>query len=154
MIILFLQYSCIRCSHVLKIWIIWVWYSTFYTKLVDCVFFKIVEQHIYFVIGMGNTVAGKEMLKYLQAFRKLPRFSLSSTWSHVTLFKPSAVSPDPRQINYNIVKDENKLYHKTHVFHWNSGKHDICAMKGHLCSILSIYESREQHKWRSEGTFY
>jgi hypothetical protein len=36
----------------------------FYSKLVDCNFFKIFKQHVYFVKDWGHAVVGKETLKY------------------------------------------------------------------------------------------
>jgi hypothetical protein len=44
-IILFLQYSCIRNFYVPEMWLIQ--HLIFYTKLVDCILFKIVVQHVY-----------------------------------------------------------------------------------------------------------
>jgi hypothetical protein len=56
-----------------------VLYSIFYSKLVDCIFFKFIEQHIWFVKARGRDMPyrGKETLKYIQAFQKSPRFSLT-----------------------------------------------------------------------------
>jgi hypothetical protein len=53
-----------------------VWYPIFYSKLVDCIFFKIVVQHFYVVKGRGHVVARKK--KYMQAFPKYHRISLTS----------------------------------------------------------------------------
>ena len=49
---------------VLKVDVYTVWYLIFYSKLVDCNFFKIFKQHVYFVIDWGHAVVGKETLKY------------------------------------------------------------------------------------------
>ena len=55
-----------------------VWYSIYYSKLVDCIFFEIIMQHICFVKGRW-TCGSRETLKYMQSFRKYPRFSLTAT---------------------------------------------------------------------------
>jgi hypothetical protein len=69
-------------------------------KIVDCIFLKIVDQHVCFVKGRGHVVVGKETLKYMQAFWKSARFSLTLSLRQqrevnffVTLFLSTVVSP-------------------------------------------------------------
>ena len=50
----------------------------YFIRLADCISFNIMVQHVCFVKGWGYAIAGKEMLKYIQAFQKSPRFSLTS----------------------------------------------------------------------------
>ena len=52
-----------------------VWCSIFYSKLVNCILFKIIVQHVRFV--------RKETFKILIDFRKSPRFSLTSPLSQL-----------------------------------------------------------------------
>jgi hypothetical protein len=69
-IILFLQYS--RNLMFLKFDPYRVWCSIFYSKLVNCILFKIIVQHIRFVKGRGTC-----------DFQKSPRFSLTSPLSQL-----------------------------------------------------------------------
>jgi hypothetical protein len=60
-----------------------VWCSIFYSKLVNCMLFKIIVQHVRFVKGRGgHVVVGKET--FLIDFRKSLRFSLTSSLSQLT----------------------------------------------------------------------
>ena len=77
----------------------WIWYSIFYSKLVDCILFKIVVQHICLVKGRVTCHSGERNVKILLAFGNLPHFSslhpqVERETSHVTLFLLSVVSPE------------------------------------------------------------
>ena len=76
-IIPFLQYSCKRSSHVPEIWPI------FYSKLVNCILFKIIVQQFRFVKGRGTCGSGERKVKIWIDFRKSPRFSLTSPLSQL-----------------------------------------------------------------------
>ena len=55
-----------------------VWYLIFSSNFIDCIFFNTVVQYVCFEKGRGHVVVGKETSKYMQAFWKSPRFSLTS----------------------------------------------------------------------------
>jgi hypothetical protein len=60
--------------------------SIFYSKLVNCIHFKIMVQHIRFVkgrgtCGRGTCGSGERKVKIWIDFRKSPRFSLTSPLS-------------------------------------------------------------------------
>ena len=76
-IILFLQYS--------RKWKLpyKVWCSIFYSKLVNCILFKIIVQHVRFVKGKGTCGSGERNVNILIDFRKSPRFSLTSPLSQL-----------------------------------------------------------------------
>ena len=82
-IILFLQYSRKRSSHVPEIWPIQGWCSIFYSKLVNCILFKIIVQHVRFVKGRGTCSSGERNVNFFIDFRKSPRFSLTSPLSQL-----------------------------------------------------------------------
>jgi len=52
-------------------------YSIFYSKLVDCILFKIAVQHLCFVKDRGTCGNGERSINILLAFQKSPRFSLN-----------------------------------------------------------------------------
>ena len=81
-IILFLQYSHKR-SMFLKYDPYRVWCSIFYSKLVNCILFKIIVQHVRFVKGRGTCGSGERNIKILLAFQKSLRFSLTSPLSQL-----------------------------------------------------------------------
>ena len=54
-----------------------VWCSIFYSKLVNCILFKIIVQHVRFVKGRGTCSSGERNVKILIDFPKSPRFSLT-----------------------------------------------------------------------------
>jgi hypothetical protein len=58
-----------------------VWYSIFYSKLVNCILFKIIVQHVCFVKGRGTCGSGERNVKIWIDFWKSPRFSLTSPLS-------------------------------------------------------------------------
>jgi hypothetical protein len=58
-----------------------VWCSIFYSKLVNCILFKIIVQHVRFVKGRGTCGSGERNVKIWIDFRKSPRFSLTSPLS-------------------------------------------------------------------------
>jgi hypothetical protein len=78
-IILFLQYSRKRSSHVPYR----VWCSIFYSKLVNCILFKIIVQHVCFVKGMGTCGSGERNVIFCYWFSEVsqifPHFALKST---------------------------------------------------------------------------
>ena len=81
-IILFLQYSHKRelpCSWNLTHT---VWCSIFYSKLINCILFKIIVQHVRFVKCRGTCSSGERNVKIWVDFQKSPRFSLTSPLSH------------------------------------------------------------------------
>ena len=56
--------------------------SIFYSKLVNCILFKIIVlQHVRFVKGRGTCGSGERKVKIWIDFRKSPRFSLTSPLS-------------------------------------------------------------------------
>ena len=55
--------------------------SIFYSKLVNCILFKIIVQHVHFVKGRGTCGSGERNAKIWIDFRKSPRFSLTLTLS-------------------------------------------------------------------------
>jgi hypothetical protein len=75
-IILFLQYSHKRMF--LNFDPYRVWCSIFYSKLVNCILFKII---VHFVKGRGTCGSGERNFKIWIDFRKSPRFSLTSSLS-------------------------------------------------------------------------
>jgi len=144
-----------------------VWYSILYTKLVDCIFFKIVEQHICFVIGMGTYSSWERNVTISPSFSEVAQiftlFVLKSTEREV-------MSPCLHQVlwaltleklNYNVVKDEKKLLSnvdlvihciiKVVFFTEIQESTTFVQWKG---TCATFYESRGQHKWRFGGTFY
>jgi hypothetical protein len=58
-----------------------VWCSIFYSKLVNCILFKIIVQHVRFVKGRGTCGSEERNVKIWIDFRKSPRFSLTSPLS-------------------------------------------------------------------------
>jgi hypothetical protein len=54
-----------------------VWCSIFYSKLVNCILFKIIVQHFRFVKGRGTCGSGERNVKIWINFRMSPRFSLT-----------------------------------------------------------------------------
>ena len=85
-IILFLQYSCKSLKGApmfLKFDPYRVWCSIFYSKLVNCILFKIIVQPVCFVKGRGTCGSGERNVKILIDFRKSPRFSLTSPLSQL-----------------------------------------------------------------------
>jgi hypothetical protein len=60
-----------------------VWCSIFYSKLVNCILFKIIVQHVRFVKGRRTCISGERNVKILIDFRKSPRFSLTSPLSQL-----------------------------------------------------------------------
>ena len=60
-----------------------VWCSIFYSKLIDCILFKIIVQHVCFVKGRGTCGSGERNVKVLIDFRKSPRYSLTSPLSQL-----------------------------------------------------------------------
>ena len=93
-IILFLQYSYKRSSHVPEIWPIQGLMFNFYSKLVNCILFKIIAQHVHFVKGRGTCGSGERNVKIWIDFRKSPRFPSGQERSQVTLFLLCVVSPE------------------------------------------------------------
>jgi hypothetical protein len=95
-IILFLQYSH---KMFLKFDPYRVWCSIFYSKLVNCILFKIIVQHVRFVKCRWTFGSGERNVKIWIDFRKSPRFSLTSPLSQerersqVALFLLCVVSP-------------------------------------------------------------
>jgi hypothetical protein len=73
-----------------------VWCSIFYSKLVNCILFKIIVQHVRFVKGKGTCGSGKKNVKIWIDFPKFPRFPLTSPLSQVALFLLCVVSPESR----------------------------------------------------------
>jgi hypothetical protein len=55
--------------------------SIFYSKLVNCILFKIIVQHVRFVKGRETCSSGERKVKIWIDFRKSPRFSLTSPLS-------------------------------------------------------------------------
>jgi hypothetical protein len=74
-IILFLQYSRKRSSHVPEIWPIQGLMVNILFQFVNCILFKIIVQHVRFV--------RKETFKISIDFQKSPRFSLTSPLSQL-----------------------------------------------------------------------
>ena len=75
-IIVFLQYSHIKSSHVPEIWPIQgLIFNIFPPK--SCWLHLLWGTFVLWKVG-GHAIAGKETLKYMQAFRKSPRFSFTS----------------------------------------------------------------------------
>ena len=73
--------------------------SIFYSKLIDCILFKIIVQNICFMKGRGTSDRGEINSKILLAFRKSPRFSFTLSLGQLKekssrLFLLSVVSPD------------------------------------------------------------
>jgi hypothetical protein len=60
-----------------------VWCSIFYSKLVNCILFKIIVQHVRFVKGREKCGSGERNFKIWIDFRKSPRFSLTSPLSQL-----------------------------------------------------------------------
>jgi hypothetical protein len=60
-----------------------IWCSIFYSKLVNCILFKIIVQHVRFVKGRGTCGSGERNVKIWIDFRKSPRFSLTSPLSQL-----------------------------------------------------------------------
>jgi hypothetical protein len=60
-----------------------VWCSIFYSKLINCILFKIIVQHVRFVKGRGTCGSEERNVKILIDFRKSPRFSLASPLSQL-----------------------------------------------------------------------
>ena len=58
-----------------------VWCSIFYSKLVNCILFKIIVQPLVFVKGRGTCGSAERNVKIWINFRKSPRFSLTSPLS-------------------------------------------------------------------------
>jgi hypothetical protein len=77
-IILFLQYSH---KMFLKFDPYRVWCSILYSKLVNCILFKIIVQHVRFVKCRWTFGSGERNVKIWIDFRKSPRFSLTSPLS-------------------------------------------------------------------------
>jgi len=73
---LFLEYPYVRSTHILKFDPNKVWYSIFFSKLVDCIFFKIVKQHVCFVKDRGT---------YCSWERNINISAISSEVSHIFL---------------------------------------------------------------------
>jgi hypothetical protein len=73
-IILFLQYSHKRSSMFLKFYPYRIWCSIFYSKLVNCILFKIIVQHVCLWKVEEHAVVGKETLKFGSIFGSLPAF--------------------------------------------------------------------------------
>jgi hypothetical protein len=72
----------IKGAHIfLKFYPYRVWCSIFYSKLVNCILFKIIVQHVRFVKGRGTCGSGQRNAKILIDFRRSPRFSLTSPLS-------------------------------------------------------------------------
>lgn len=91
-IILFQQYSCIRSSHVRKIWHTGIKNLIFNILLQNCLFYsifiKIFVQHVCFVKGRGLCSSREKMLKFMLDFQKSPRFFpyVNRERSHATPF--------------------------------------------------------------------
>ena len=60
-----------------------VWCSIFYSKLVNCILFKIIVQHVRFVKGRGTCGSEERNVNILIDFRKSPRFPLTSPISQL-----------------------------------------------------------------------
>jgi hypothetical protein len=55
-----------------------VWCSIFYSKLINCILFKIIVQYVRFMKGRGTCGSGERNFKILIDFRKSPRFSFTA----------------------------------------------------------------------------
>ena len=77
-IILFFNIHIKRAPMFLKFDPYRVWCSIFYSKLVNCILFKIIMQHVRFVKGRGTCGSGERNIKIWIDFRRSPRFSLTS----------------------------------------------------------------------------
>ena len=72
---LFHQYSRKRSWMFLKFDPYRVWCSIFYSKLVNCILFKIIVQHVRFVKGRGTCGSGERNVNFfLSIFKSLPDF--------------------------------------------------------------------------------
>jgi hypothetical protein len=90
-----------------------VWCSIFYSKLVDCILFKIIVQHVRFVKGRGTCGSGERNVKILIDFRKSPRFSLTSPLSQKhfsTIFWKSQVTNWVREILVTFENQSSIIY--------------------------------------------
>lgn len=70
-IILFLHFNKQGAPIFLKFDLCRVWYFVFYPKLVDCTFFKIVEQYVCFAKGRGACGSGERSIKIYASFSSL-----------------------------------------------------------------------------------
>ena len=91
-----------------------VWCPIFYSKLVNCILFKIIVQHVRFVKSRGTCGSGERNVKIWIDFRKSPRFSLTSPLSQerekssrpvfTMCVSPGITKPQPLfPINYLLV---------------------------------------------------
>ena len=91
--ILFLPYSHIKSSYIPEIWHIHVQGLIFHSKLVYCIFFKIVEQdlqgiYVLRMIGLrGTCLRGEKIIKIPAIF-----LEVSQIFPRVPLFLPSVLS--------------------------------------------------------------
>ena len=121
-----------------------VWCSIFYSKLVNCILFKIIVQHIRFVKGRGTWDSGKETLKFGSIFGSLPDFpslrpEVKRERSQVALFLLCVVSPAHMDLFtiYNSYKPiKNWVWNQyTSVGHYNN----ISTLyKGYSCYIVNL----------------
>jgi hypothetical protein len=72
-----------------------VWCSIFYSKLVNCILFEIIVQHVRFVKDRGTCGSGERKVKIWIDFWKSPRFSLTSPLSQGLV---SSVYNEPKKI--------------------------------------------------------
>jgi hypothetical protein len=72
------------------------WYSIFYSKLINCILFKIFVQHICFVKGRWTCSVCKRNDNILLAFLKSPRFSLTSPLRQLREMSSHPVFTNPR----------------------------------------------------------
>jgi hypothetical protein len=81
-----------------------VWCSIFYSKLVNCILFKIIVQHVRFVKGRGTCGSGKRNVKIWIDFRKSPRFSLTLPLSQE---REKSSRPGLKRLHYLAGLDNN-----------------------------------------------
>jgi hypothetical protein len=113
-----------------------VWCSIFYSKLVNCILFKITVQHVRFVKGRGTCGSRERNAKIWIDFWKSPTFSLTSPLSQereksscpvfTMCGEPwdtpvSSINKNlPPQYKWNIVESGIKLHNPPNPNHKNT----------------------------------
>jgi hypothetical protein len=101
-----------------------VWCSIFYSKLVNCILFKII------VKGRGTCNSGERNVKILIDFRKSPRISLTSPLHFV---KSTEWEVAPFLLHVCVVSPDIRLTTYYHIF-VKQLMTDFCLFQSHLLS--------------------